>query len=81
MGAHPRFLIHDGPRVSDLAATIFKQYFLYAYELEKIAAGNPSFQYIITTTEPPPAELQKLPWLVCELDATSPESRLLKCNL
>ena len=81
VGGHPRFLIHDGPRVSDLAATIFKQYFLYAYELEKIAAGNPSFQYIITTTEPPPEELQKLPWLVCKLDATSPETRLLKCNL
>ena len=81
VGGHPRFLIHDGPRVSDLAATIFKQYFLYAYELEKIVAENSSFQYIITTTEPPPVELQKLPWLVCKLDATSPETRLLKCNL
>ncbi len=81
IGTHPRFLIHDGPRVSDLAATIFKQYFLYAHQLEKMAESEPSFQYIITTTEPPPEELQKLPWLVCELDATSPESRLLKCNL
>ena len=80
VGGHPRFLIHDGPRVSDLAATIFKQYFLYAYELEKIVAEKSSFQYIITT-EPPPVELQKLPWLVCKLDATSPETRLLKCNL
>ena len=25
--------------------------------------------------------LQKLPWLVCKLDAASPETRLLKCNL
>ena len=81
VGGHPRFLIHDGPRVSDLAATIFKQYFLYAYELEKIVAENSSFQYIITITEPPPVELQKLPWLVCKLDAASPETRLLKCNL
>ena len=81
LGTHPRFLIHDGPRVSDLAATIFKQYFLYAHQLEKMAESNPSFQYIITTTEPPPEELQKLPWLVCQLDATSPETRLLRCNL
>ena len=81
IGTHPRFLIHDGPRVSDLAATIFKQYFLYAHQLEKIAESDTSFQYIITTTEPPPEELQKLPWLVCQLDATSPETRLLRCNL
>ena len=81
IGTHPRFLIHDGPRVSDLAATIFKQYFLYAYELEKIAVEKSSFQYIITTTEPPPEELQKSPWLVCQLDATSSDTRLLKCNL
>lgn len=81
IGTHPRFLIHDGPRVSDLAATIFKQYFLYAHQLEKMAESEPSFQYIITTTEPPPEELQKLPWLVCMLDATSPETRLLRCNL
>ena len=81
IGNHPRFLIHDGPRVSDLAATIFKQYFLYAHQLEAMAEMEPSFQYIITTTEPPPDELQKLPWLVCQLDATAPENRLLKCNL
>ena len=74
-------MYHDGPRVSDLAATIFKQYFWYAHQLEKMAESEPSFQYIITTTEPPPEELQKLPWLVCKLDATSPETRLLKCNL
>lgn len=81
IGTHPRFLIHDGLRVSDLAATIFKQYFLYAHQLEKMAESESSFQYLITTTEPPPEELQKLPWLVCQLDATSPETRLLRCNL
>ena len=81
VGSHPRFLVHDGPRVSDLSATILKQYFLYARELEQRAADISSFQYIITTTEPPPEELQKSPWLVCKLDAATPEKRLLKCNL
>ena len=80
-GSHPRFLIHDGPRVSDLSATIFEQYFLYARELEKMAEGKTNFQYIITTTEPPPEGLQKFPWLVCKLDAALPETRLLKCDL
>lgn len=80
-GSHPRFLIHDGPRVSDLAAIIFRYYFSFAYKLEKEANDQPNFQYIITTTEPPPEELQTLPWLVCKLDAAHQESRLLKCNL
>ncbi|MGN0872500.1 MAG: chromosome segregation protein SMC, partial [Victivallales bacterium] len=81
VGFHPRFLIHDGPRVSDLAATIFRYYFSFARELELLANNEPNFQYIITTTEAPPQELQVHPWLICKLDATNAESRLLKCNL
>lgn len=81
VGSHPRFLMHDGPRVSDLAAAIFRYYFSFARELELLANNKPNFQYIITTTEAPPQELQIYPWLVCKLDAANAESRLLKCNL
>lgn len=81
VGSHPRFLMHDGPRVSDLAAAIFRYYFSFARELELLANNEPTFQYIITTTEAPPQELQIYPWLVCKLDAANAESRLLKCNL
>lgn len=78
---HPRFLIHDGPRVSDLAELIYHRYFDYAKYLEDRAGGNPNFQYIVTTTTPPPDEFQQEPYLRLQLDASRPEGRLLKCDL
>ena len=80
-GTHPRFLIHDGPRVSDVTRSIYLGYFKLMHALEMASHGSPNFQYIITTTEPPPEELQKEPWLICKLDATETQGRLLKCNL
>lgn len=80
-GTHPRFLIHDGPRVSDLAANIFAYYFRFAKSLEEAANDNPNFQYIITTTEPPPEEFQTDPWLICKLDASQAATRLFKQDL
>ncbi|MCQ2402515.1 MAG: hypothetical protein MJ202_02155 [Lentisphaeria bacterium] len=80
-GTHPRFLIHDGPRVSDVTRSIYLGYFNLMHELETASYGNPNFQYIITTTEPPPEELQSEPWIICKLDATDSEQRLLRCNL
>ena len=80
-GTHPRILIHDGPRVSDVTRSIYLGYFKLMHDIEIASNDNPNFQYIITTTEPPPEELQKEPWLICKLDATDTQSRLLKCNL
>jgi hypothetical protein len=76
---HPCFLIHDGPRAADLDAWLYKKIFVLMYNLEQ--KSNASFQYIITTTEPPPSDLQEKPWLVHELDASAPEGRLLRVNL
>ena len=78
---HPRFLIHDGPRVSDLTENIYHRFFDYAKYLEDRAEGNPNFQYIITTTTPPPEEFQKDPYLRLQLDSSTTEGRLLKCDL
>ncbi len=78
---HPRFLIHDGPRVSDLTENIYRRIFDYAKYLEERADDNPNFQYIITTTTPPPEEFQKIPYLCLQLDSSTPEGRLLKCDL
>jgi len=78
---HPRFLIHDGPRVSDLTENIYRRFFDYAKYLEERADGNPNFQYIITTTTPPPEEFQKAPYLCLQLDSSTPEGRLLECDL
>ena len=82
-GFHPRVLIHDGPREADMAADLYQKLFLLAHELE-LACGNgrPGFQYIVTTTEPPPEELQTPPWrLEPILDASTKEGRLLREDL
>ena len=78
---HPRFLLHDGPRVADVSSSIYRRYFELAEDLEKRADGNPNFQYIITTTEPPPDDFCQEPYLRLKLDASSAEDRLLKCDL
>lgn len=82
-GYHPRFLIHDGPREADMSADLYQKLFLLAQELEKVAGKQPAnFQYIVTTTEPPPRDLQESPWLLDPiLDSSKPEGRLFKEDL
>ena len=81
---HPRFLLHDGPRVADLSASIYRRYFEFIRHLESLAGKRePNFQYIVTTTEAPPPELRQAPLLVCMLDSSIPDGtgRLFKRNL
>ncbi len=78
---HPRFLLHDSPRESDMAPVIYGGLFLAAKELEGELGEDAPFQYIVTTTEPPPPELGKLPWLRLELDASVEADRFLGVNL
>jgi hypothetical protein len=83
-GFHPRLLIHDGPREADMAADLYQKLFLLARELELSYGANrqPAFQYIVTTTEPPPEELQVPPWRIDPvLDASTKEGRLFKEDL
>ena len=83
-GQHPRILIHDGPREADMASDLYQKLFLLVRELE-LAFDNPrgpSFQYIVTTTEPPPEELNNAPWLIDPiLDASTKDGRLLREDL
>jgi hypothetical protein len=78
-GGHPRFLIHDGPREADMDAELYQRLFLLIAELEGAFENRPlSFQYLVTTTEPPPEGMQKTPWLLSPvLDATTQEGKLL----
>lgn len=78
---HPKFLLHDGPRVADISPAIYHRYFEFAEDLEHRAKGQPNFQYIITTTEPPPERFRNEPYLRLQLDASRSEGRFLKCNL
>lgn len=81
-GHHPRFLIHDSPREADMANDIYQRFFMYMETLERAYGGRtPNFQYIVTTTEPPPSDLRHKPWLIDKLDASKAEGRLLRVNL
>ena len=82
---HPRFLIHDGPREADMARVIYERFFLYAKRLEESfgSGKEPNFQYIVTTTTPPPTGMQHgSRWLLDPvLDGAKAEERLLKVEL
>jgi len=80
-GSFPCLLVHDGPREADMAPEIYERLFLYARGLEQCFAGEPSFQYILTTTTRPPAELLREPWLRLELAGTPADHRLLRVDL
>jgi hypothetical protein len=84
-GFHPRFLVHDGPREADMSPRIYEHFFILARVIEDaFAAGTePNFQYIITTTTPPPEDMQLgSRWLLKPvLDASTALGRLLKVDL
>lgn len=83
-GASPGMLVHDGPREADMDGRIYERLFLYAKHLEDLSVVGQSaaFQYIVTTTAPPPKEMQKAPYLLEPLlDASKPEGRLLGMDL
>jgi predicted nuclease with TOPRIM domain len=76
---HPRFVLHDSPRESDLEPGIYRDIFNFVAQIESLHPD--SFQAIITTTEPPPAEYQKHPHLRLELASTPKEKRFYCENL
>lgn len=80
-GTFSRFLIHDGPREADLAPEVYERLFFYARELEQCFSGEPSFQYVLTTTTPPPDDFQASPWLRLKLAGVPTEERFLRCDL
>lgn len=76
----PAFLVHDSPREADLGLSIYHQVFELARWLESVGK-KPSFQYVVTTTTRPPADIAKEPWLVLTLQGAPAKERLLKCDL
>ena len=59
MGHHPRFIFHDSPRDADMEEPLYHRLFDFVAGLEDLFDGDPSFQYIITTTTMPPKHLVK----------------------
>jgi hypothetical protein len=79
-GHHPRFLVHDSPRESDLDPSIYRSLFAVVSDLEN--GEESAFQHIVTTTEPPPGSLNRAPWrLDPVLDARLAETRFLGIDL
>ncbi len=79
-GHHPRFLVHDSPREADMDAHLYRRLF-HCAELLEPENGDADFQYIITSTEAPPAGLRKEPWLRLRLDASKGKERLFAMDL
>lgn len=84
-GHHPRFLMHDSPREADMEADTYRHIFPFVRRLKSCfpEGVEPNFQYIITTTEPPSVDLQKVgACLICEpLDASVRGGRFLREDL
>ena len=76
----PAFLLHDSPREADLGLALYHGLFHFVRELEDMGPA-PLFQYIVTTTTPPPDEYAKSPWLSLELRGSPASERLLKQDL
>jgi hypothetical protein len=79
IGHHPRLLFHDSPREADMETEMYHLLLHFAARLDAhFADREPSFQYVITTTTPPPQEFNSSPFTCLELDARSDDGLLLK---
>ncbi len=83
--AHPRFLIHDGPREADMSRVIYDKLFLYVVARLEAAFSSKShanFQYILTTTTPPPKHMRDgTEWLIEKLNSRTKADRLFRENI
>ncbi len=74
----PGFVIHDCPREADMSSGLYENYLLLVERIQKECFGNePPFQYIVTTTTPPPAFRDKQ-YLRLELDPSKDDGLLFK---
>ncbi|CEI15172.1 putative chromosome segregation SMC protein [Pseudomonas aeruginosa] len=76
----PAFLLHDSPREADLGLALYHSLFHLVHELEEFGSA-PLFQYIVTTTTPPPQEYAQAPWIAVQLRGSPASERLLKRDL
>ena len=73
----PAFLIHDSPREADLGLSHYHKLFHLMSKLEQ-GAASPPFQYIVTTTTDPPADLIDSEAVVLRLQGLETKERLLR---
>lgn len=80
---HPGFLVHDCPREADMSEHLYREFFLVAAEAAAQLGhdGAVPFQFIVTTTSPPPQELGTAPHLILELAPGADNALLFKRQL
>ncbi len=80
---HPGFLIHDCPREADMSERLYRSYFITAAEAadQLCAPAGVPFQFIVTTTSPPPPDLRSDRHIVLELTPGLDEGLLFKREL
>ncbi len=81
--SHPGFLVHDCPREADMSERLYRKFFLVASEAAEQLGRNGAipFQFIVTTTSPPPEEVQGEQYIVLELEPGCEEKLLFKREL
>jgi len=79
--ALPGLLIHDCPREADMSTGLYENFLslIDTLQKEQYSNGQLPFQYIVTTTTPPPADLQG-EVVRLTLDPSSDEGLLFCCR-
>jgi hypothetical protein len=79
----PGLLLHDSPREADLGLRLYRNYFRFAAQLEAefATSGGCPFQYVITTTTPPPSNILDNRHVVLQLDASQEDGLLFRRDL
>lgn len=75
----PGLLLHDCPREADMSSGLYENYLLMIQRIEQEAYGvEAPFQYIVTTTTPPPSSIRCLPYLRETLDPSTDDGLLFR---
>lgn len=78
IGFHPGFVIHAGPHNADIEEALYARVFEHVRRLEALSGPGPAgFQYIVTTTTPPPSACDLSPFVRLTLDARTGAGMLL----
>lgn len=78
VGFHPGFVIHDSPHNADIEDVRYERVFEAVRRLDaRYGAAPIGFQYIVTTTTPPPTSCDGTPFVRLTLDARTDAGALL----
>lgn len=82
IGNMPRLWIHDSPRQADSEDELYHSILRFVRGIEECYDGknNMNFQYILTTTSQPPAEINLRPFVRLRLHGRNDSGKLMKCT-